>query len=238
MLSAARELFVKCTKIKMPSKTKSEHTLSLFKAGVSAVPVVGGSIASLIGDYIPSATEKSINKAIELLEKRLRELENRLDPSNVNKDQFAELFKSSYLSIVRSHNEKKIMAATNLIANILLVKSDNEKLSYTELDHFARCVENLSSGAIEVLSVAVRMAEKDRKVVLETSGYRMNFSDLRNMFSDISPSLLMGLIGELDSANLLHRKGTPTIIAGEYSNYPIELTPIGERFVKYILGNT
>ncbi len=221
----------------MPSKNKSDHALALFKAGVSAVPVVGGSIASLIGDYIPSATEKSKNRAIELLEKRLKELEGRLDPSNVNKDQFAELFKSSYLSIVRSHNDAKLRAATNLIANILLEKGDIEKLSYTELDHFARCVENLSSGAIEVLSVAVRMAEKDRKVVLETSGFRMNFFELKAMFSDMTPSLLMGLIGELDSANLLHRKGTPTITAGEYSNYPIELTPLGVRFVKHILGD-
>ncbi|OEU66532.1 MAG: hypothetical protein BA863_04775 [Desulfovibrio sp. S3730MH75] len=221
----------------MPSKNKSDLALALFKAGVSAVPVVGGSIASLVGDYIPSATEKSKNRAIELLEKRLKELEGRLDPSNVNKDQFAELFKSSYLSIVRSHNDAKLRAATNLIANILLEKGDIEKLSYTELDHFARCVENLSSGAIEVLSVAVRMAKKDRKVVLETSDFRMNFSELKAMFSNMTPSLLMGLIGELDSANLLHRKGTPTITAGEYSNYPIELTLLGVRFVKHILGD-
>jgi len=65
----------------------------------------------------------------------------------------------------------------------------------------------------------------------------MNFSELKALFSDITPSLLMGLIGELDSANLLHRKGTPTITVSAYGNYPIELTPLGVRFVKYILGS-
>ena len=228
---------VKCTEKTMQSKTKSDHTLAIFKAGVSAVPVVGGSIASLIGDYIPSATQKSINRAIELLEKKLKELEGRLDPLGVNKDEFAELFKSSYLSIVRSHNDNKLRAATNLIANILLKEGDAEKLLYTELDHFARCVENLSSGAIEVLSVAVKMAEKERKVVLEVSGFQIKFSKLKGMFLDMTPSLLMGLIGELDSANLLHRKGTPTITAGDYSSYAIELTVLGVRFVKHILGD-
>jgi len=217
------------------SKTNSEHALAIFKAGVSAVPIVGGSIASLIGDYIPSATEKSITQAIKLLEERLTELEERLDPSNVNKDQFAELFKTSYLAIVRSHNEIKIHAAVNLVTNILLKEGDKEKLTYTELDHFARCVENLSCGAIEVLSVSVRMAKKEKKVVLESSGYRMDFSRIKKEFPDFSPSLLMGLIGELDSANLLHRKGTPTIAAGAYDNYPIELTPLGVRFTNYIL---
>jgi len=221
----------------MTSKTKSDHALAIFKAAVSAAPVVGGPIASLISDYIPSATDKSLNRAAELLEKRLKELEDRLDPSNVNKDHFAELFKSSYLSIVRSHNDEKLRAATNLIANILLKDGDIEKLSYTELDHFARCVESLSSGAIEVLSVAVKKAEKSKKVILEHSGFRMNFSELKALFPDITPSLLMGLIGELDSANLLHRKGTPTITVGDYGNYPIELTTLGVRFVKYILGS-
>lgn len=217
------------------SKTKSEHALAVFKSGVSAIPIVGGSVASLIGDYIPTATEKSIKNAIELLEERLIKLEGRLDPSNVNKDQFAELFKTSYLAIVRSHSEIKIHAAVNLVTNILLKEGDNEKLTYTELDHFARCVENLSSGAIEVLSVAVKMAENEKKIILESSGYRMDFSKIKNEFPGFSPSLLMGLIGELDSANLLHRKGTPTITAGAYDNYPIELTPLGVRFTNYIL---
>lgn len=222
----------------MAKKDKTDHAIAVFKAGISAVPWVGGAIASLIGDYIPSATEKSINRAMELLKNRLKDLEDRIDPASVNKDHFAELFKSSYLSIVRSHNDEKLRAATNLIANILLKEGDADKLSYTELDHFARCVENLSSGAIEVLSIAVKMSEKERKVVLETSGFRMSFGDLKANFPGITPSLLMGLVGELDSANLLHRKGTPTITSGEYGNYPIELTPLGVRFVKYILTNT
>jgi len=222
----------------MSTNNKTDHALALFKAGVSTVPVAGGAIASLINDYIPSATEKSIIRAVELLEKRLKKLEERIEPADVNKDQFAELFKSSYLAIIRSHNDDKLRAATNLISNIFLKKDDTEKLSYTELDHFARCVENLSSGAVEVLSIAVKMAEKERKIVLEYSGFKMNFNDLKERFSDMPPSLLMGLIGELDSANLLHRKGTPTITAGAYGNYPIELTPLGVRFVNFILKTT
>ena len=61
------------------AKTKSEHALVLIKAGISAVPVVGGAVASLIGDYVPTATQKSIERAIVLLRNRLTELEDRLD---------------------------------------------------------------------------------------------------------------------------------------------------------------
>jgi hypothetical protein len=43
-------------------KTAGDHALAVIKAGLNAVPVVGGSIASLIGDYIPTATQKTIER--------------------------------------------------------------------------------------------------------------------------------------------------------------------------------
>ena len=89
-------------------KNKSDHTLALVKAGLSAVPVVGGSIASLVGDYIPTATQKSTDRALELLQNRLEELAERIDVKAVNRDDFAELFKSCYLTIVRSHRDEKL----------------------------------------------------------------------------------------------------------------------------------
>jgi hypothetical protein len=40
-------------------KSKTDHVLAVFKAGLNAVPVVvGGSVASLIGDYEPTSTQK------------------------------------------------------------------------------------------------------------------------------------------------------------------------------------
>lgn len=118
-------------------KTKSEHALAVIKAGLSAVPVIGGSLASLVADYIPTATQRSLEEALKSLREKLAVLRDRIDTEAVNKDEFSELFKSSYLLIQRSHQQKKIDAAVNLIVNILLKKDDPKSLSYTELDHFA-----------------------------------------------------------------------------------------------------
>ncbi|TWT74670.1 hypothetical protein Pla123a_34940 [Posidoniimonas polymericola] len=41
------------------TKNSGDHTLAILKAGIAGIPLVGGSIASLIGDYIPTATERS-----------------------------------------------------------------------------------------------------------------------------------------------------------------------------------
>ena len=222
-------------------KSGSEHALALFKAGVAAAPIVGGSIASLIGDYIPTATEKSRDRAIELLRKRLEELGERIDIEAVNRDEFAELFKSCYLSIVRSHHDDKLKAATAILANLLLRKNDPDKLTYTELDHHARCVETLSSGAVKVLGVVVREAHSQPRLFEESkldwtiTSSRMNFGELHAKFPEYSPDLLMGLIAELDKANLLYREATPTIQTADYGNHAIRLTPLGTRFCRFLL---
>jgi hypothetical protein len=218
------------------AKSKSEHALALLKAGISAVPYVGGPVASLIADYVPTATQKSIDLAMSLLRDRLTELESRLDVEAVNKDEFAELFKSCYLSIVRTHRESKLKAATSILVNLLLKEGDPEKLSYTELDHFSRCTENLSSGAVEVLGAVMSAANKGAHYDPLADSFRMNFSDLNAKFANLSPFLLMGLVGELDAANLLHRGNTPAIATTNYGNYPVELTPLGARFAHFLLG--
>ena len=217
------------------TKSKSDHSLAVIKASLSLVPYVGGAIASLVGDYVPTSTERSINRALELLRERLEEFEQRIDVEAVDKDDFAELFKSCYLSIVRTHRDSKLKAATAIIANLLLKEGDPDKLTYTELDHFSRCVETLSSGAIEVLGSVVHAARLEERVDLDVNSYRINFGDIRVRFPEHSPELLMGLVAELDRANLLQRSDIPVIKTPNYGNYPVSLTPLGMRFSKFLL---
>jgi len=218
-------------------KTKSDHALAFFRAGISSVPVVGGPIASLIGDYVPFTTERSREKTLELLKRKLKHLEDRIDPGAVNKDEFAELFKTSYLIIIRTHQEKKLNAAAALIANILLKEGDPEKLSYTELDHFARCLDTLSIGAIEVLGHAVDIAKQEKPEEYRSQSVRFDFDRFQGRMPGMDASLLMGLVGELNSTNLLHLAGAPQIPTEGYANYPIQLTPLGVRFCEYLLEN-
>ena len=216
-------------------KTKADHALALIKAGISLVPSIGGPIASLIGDYVPSATQRSVEAALEILKQKLENLADRIDPNAVNKDEFAELFKSCYLAIVRTHQKEKLTAAVNLIANILLRNGEPEKLSYTELDHFARCLESLSIGAIETLGHAVNIARGSKAAEYLTQPVRFDFEQLQGCMPETNAFLLMGLVGELNSMNLIHLAGAPQIAIPPYSNYPIQLTPLGVRFCEQLL---
>lgn len=229
--------------------TKADHALIVIKAALNVTPVVGGALASLIGDYIPLSTQRSIEKATLLLQQQLLKLQDRIDVEAVNKDEFADLFKSSYLAIVRTSNEEKLRAAVGILANLLLRVGDSDKLPYTELDHFVRCLDQLSVGAIRVLGVVYDLGKKNApqnyaegdirrtfEMLRSVQGIRLDFRAVHAGINDMDPSLLMGLLSELNAANLIHLPGVPTVRTPDFGNYPIELTALGIRFVDRVLN--
>lgn len=228
--------------------TKADHALIVIKAGLNAIPVVGGVLASLIGDYVPLSTQRSIEKATLYLGEHLDKLSDRVDLEVVNKDEFADLFKSSYIAIVRTTNEDKLRAASAILVNLLLKPGDSDKLPYTELDHFVRCLDQLSVGALTVLGVVYDMgrksvppsyAEGDIRRSLEAlrsvQGIRLDFRVVHCEMRAMDPSLLMGLLSELNAANLIHLPGVPAVRTPDFGNYPVELTALGIRFVERVL---
>ncbi len=213
----------------------TDHALAIIKATLNAVPVVGGPLASLISDYIPHSTQIQRDLAFGQLAARVEELGARISMQTVDKEEFAELFKSAYLVIVRSHNESRTRAAVNLLVNLMLSPNDSEKLSYTELDHFARCLDQLSIGAVHLVGLLAHQARKQAGDFADHKNTPIVFAQVRLLMPNVAPDLLMGLAGELDSFNLVHRPGAPAIRTSEYSNYNIEVTPLGMRFVSHAL---
>jgi hypothetical protein len=210
-----------------------DHALAVVKAALNLIPVFGGTLGSLIGDYVPSSTQERIDRAVEMLGEKLTSLQARLDIDAVNKEDFAELFKSCYLVIVRTHREEKMRAATSILANLLLRPGDADKAPYEELDHLIRCVDALSIGAISVLGAARRIANT---AAMGSQGH-FQFSQLASSFKHFDASLVMSLVSELRSLNLL-RVQEPSIRLADYGNYLIEITPIGRRFVERFIEGT
>jgi hypothetical protein len=217
--------------IKLGKMKTSDHALAVVKAAMNLVPFVGGAVASLISDYVPSATQRSIDRGMVLLGEQLKSLDDRIDPDAVNKDEFAELFKSCYLIIIRTHHDEKLRAASALLSNLLLKPGDPAKVSYEELDHLVRCLDAVSIGAIMFIGAVRRLTR------FPQSNNRIDFGNVSAQFPMMDASLLMSLATELDALNLIHII-EPAIRVAEYGNYGIELTPIVARFVdRFLEGN-
>jgi hypothetical protein len=213
---------------------KKEVAWELCKATFSQL-VPGGPYLTGLMDYaLNTHTKEAFESLLDQMKKQIDDLKDKVEVESLNKDEFSELFKSCILITARTHQEKKIKAASALLVNFLLKDGEPEKLNYTEVDHFIRCVEKLSMGAIQVLGVAFELASRHEPENIEERLSRMNFGDLHQKM-DLEDHLLMGLLSELNSFNFIHLLGTPAIGEKNYINYPVQLTPIGARFVKRLL---
>ncbi len=210
----------------------SDHALIAIKAALNAVPTVGGAIASLVGDYVPLSTQRSVERTVELLTQKFENLEGRLDLETLDKDEFSELFKSCYLVVIRTNQEVKLRAAASILANLVLRDGDSDKVPYTELDHLVRCLDGLSIGAITMLGAARNIAHRSKTTPDRNGGKTIQFEILHAELNGWDLSLLMGLLSELNSYNLLRIEGAPAIAMPEFGNYPVTLTPLGARFVE------
>ena len=163
----------------------------------------------------------------------MENLENRIDVEAVNKDEFSELFKSCYLTIIRTTQESKLRAASAILANLLLRHDDPDKLSYTELDHLVRCVDSLSSGAIHAIGVIYKLSQN-------RSGL-LKLGEIRTRMDNIEPSLLMGLVSELHMMHFIDLPAltltTPLFGLEDYESRSFGFTPLGTRFVERLLLN-
>lgn len=71
-----------------------------FKAALNMVPIIGGSLASLINDCMARFQQEAMKKAAEFLRQKVAELEHRIDAEAVHEDDFAELFDEQCRGVV------------------------------------------------------------------------------------------------------------------------------------------
>ena len=206
------------------SQSKRDHALAAFKAAVNLVPLVGGSVASLIDDYVPTSKQKAIDQGWQLFSARIESLETRINSESANKEDFAELFQRFEDVISRTNRREKLEAAANILTNVLLKPNDPAKSPFEELDHLMHCVDKLSSGAITILG-AVRTLPPQGQLGIHS------FSAVWRQLPQIEQSLLMSLLMELHSLNLVRvtegAVGTP-----DWQHVSVQLTLVGQRFAE------
>lgn len=159
-----------------------------------------------------------------------------MDVEAINKEEFSELIKTVLVIVMRSHNQEKLKASANLLSNILLKKSDFEKLSYTELDHFARALEGLSNGGIEFFGRLVKIVRHNES----QSGLIPQFYSIDSLTKEFEYSdthLISGLARELNGWYLVHLT-VPQIRSRDDGNTTLMLTELGRRFAKAVSLNS
>ena len=135
------------TKDALVKLTSSEVVQSSIKTGLEAIPIVGGSIASVLGDVL----EKKFDQMMEMLKRlkdRVSEIQDQLDSDYVRRDDFISLFEQAVKEYVNTPYSVKKEFIIGLVVSSMKGPGD-----YYERDYFLRKVVELSAVQLELLKL-------------------------------------------------------------------------------------
>jgi hypothetical protein len=115
-----------------PKKTKSDIEHTLIKAGLSAIPIVGGSAAELFGSLIVPPLEKRRDEWIKSIAEGLINLQEKVKEFQIEKLKDDPIFVTTVLQAtqvaLRSHQKEKLEALRNAILNTAIGNAPNDDL--------------------------------------------------------------------------------------------------------------
>jgi hypothetical protein len=214
---------------------KSELVALVGKIFLGSVIPGGGALAELIAVALPNTTENSLRSAMESLQSQCDYFRDRIDYELVNHSEFAELFNTMVATAVRTHHEEKLQAAASVVCNSMLKPGDPAKQSYQELDHFGRCIDRLSIGAIYTLGACRQLSNQVAPGISKSFQVSTLRSQL-NLECDWEMPFVESLLAELQSINLVELQRPPIRTQGGGESL-VTLTAMGSRFISHIEGS-
>jgi hypothetical protein len=144
----------------MNSKSKIDLFLkkysdnSMYRAGVSAIPYIGGALDILLSSGIQKKSQKRFQNFLNELESQLKNIdENKLNYSYLESEEFYDLFLQTSNLVVRTRLQEKIKAYSNILTSSLILEFKN----------------NLK--AEDVLNIIEGLTENDMKLIKLISEY-------------------------------------------------------------------
>lgn len=212
----------------------SNHVVNVVKAAISAIPIIGGPISSLVNDYIPNKKLKRLLDFTKHLSKNIERFKDEIDEEFVKTDEFAYLFEQTYKLVLENYQKEKLDSLLALLVNSLRCRD----LKADTMEYYLKKIETLSPlhlGLLRFLSFPVDcFAELGIKPEdIKDHGFSRT---LQAYFRDVPPDVLKGVFGDLHQMGFTNTDrsifGTLTagsgvdIISGRVSS-------LGKDFMKF-----
>lgn len=219
----------------MEDKEISDHVRAIGVAAVSAIPIIGGPLATLIQEYVPATMQKRQATILKTLSDELKRLESRINDEKFRSEAFNLTFIKTAKLMLVEQNEEKLEAFKAIILNDAITSEEN-----FEKEFFVAITNSLTGNHIRVLKIL----ENPEKFV-------NNDSELSKRFENIYMGGLGSLLelpmrplvrGHLEAIlDDLHQKGLCSIGRNGYAITTTKsgilqkkTTDIGERYIKFI----
>ena len=129
--------------------TAKDHVVNVIKACLSAIPVIGGPISSLVGDYIPKKKEERLLNFIKELAIKLEEYKQEVNVEYVRTEDFAYLFEECIKGVLSNYQAQKLFCLKGIIINSLRRDIKKEQKEY-----YLHLVNSLTDLHLRILAIS------------------------------------------------------------------------------------
>lgn len=213
-----------------------DYTHAGFKAGLSWMPGVGGSISEFFSMVITPPLSKRRDEWIIAIHERLLKLEEKLEDFSIENlkenDLFISVFLHATIIAMRTHQKEKIEALRNAVINtaISLPFEDNIQFIYLNL------VERYTPLHLKLLKKMDDFYPKDvHKLLLHSSGSFIK-SDISELMPELqnNPELSIKLERDLVNDGLIYDERLPDEVINSKTNQSRRTTIFGQNFLEFI----
>jgi hypothetical protein len=135
----------------VPAKSNYDHVHALTKAGLSAIPLVGGPAVELFQALVQPPLEKRRNEWMQAMGDRLRQLEDKglkLESLQSN-EPFISAVMHATQAAIRTHATSKREALSNALLNIAIGQGPDETVQHLLLNF----IDDLTEMHLRILKV-------------------------------------------------------------------------------------
>ncbi|EKP0302712.1 hypothetical protein JGX26_000624 [Aeromonas veronii] len=210
--------------LKPPKATKGDAAHAIMKAGLSALPMIGGPAVELFQSVVQSPLERRRIEWMQAVGERLQELEDS-QRINLEKLRQSEKFISTVMHAttiaLRTHEAEKREALRNAVIHVALGQSPEDALEHM----FFEWIDTFSGMHLQELSIAG--IPPQQRTTFQRSIRRPFDSESQNPSGRLKREIEDIIWADLHARRLVN--------VGEKPNMPqINITQLGRMFLDFI----
>jgi hypothetical protein len=219
-----------------PRQAKGEIAEGLVKAGLAAIPVVGGSAAEVVGLFLQPAVQRRREEWLRRLGEAVEELRQRADVGDIealaHNETFITVVLNASMAAMRTHQQEKLDALKNAVENSALAIAPDE---HTQM-MFLGFLDELTPVHLQILAYLRNPSEWFEKGGIP----RPDTSGARSIVLEAAFPQLHGRAGfysqvvrELGTRGLAQESGLSGMVSA-HGLWDALTTPLGNQFLDYI----
>lgn len=207
-----------------------DHALTVALAGLQALPVIGGVIATFIDEYVPRQKRRRLTSFVQDLSARLRAEADRVDREFVRTEDFSDLLEDVLDAAQQRRNEEKHRYYASAVANSLTPKRPDE----VDREKMLEVLNALRTSHLRVIALYMTIEIPDSMLPLQGD---MEHRIVHGSLPELTHEQVDGLILDLQTRGVLPLLAQ-SATAGDPHQLATQMTPFGRRFARWVEATT